>query len=73
MKIVSPGPATTRLMKFVDVSSWLIDFGHAELAADLQSPHGALFSAAPLGGWKTMMSPTLGSPKRLPRRLTSTR
>ena len=30
-------------------------------------------SSAPFGGWKTTMSPTDGSPKRMPMRFTSTR
>src|SRR4051794_36011694 len=66
----SPGPATTRLMKFTSAlrgvafrHTWPIGGG---------SPHMSS-SSAPVGGWKTTTSPTSGSEKRAPMRLTSTR
>ena len=37
------------------------------------SPHVSPLPSAPAGGWKTTISPTFGSLKRLPSRLTSTR
>ena len=68
--IVSPGPATMRLMKFVSALVFVgAGHGWSSLCA---TPHSFAFSA-PLGGWKTVTSPTFGSPKRFPIRLTSTR
>jgi len=70
MAMRSPGPATTRLMKF-----WSDSF-------DVGCEHGwprpmrapQVFDDAPAGGWKTTMSPMLGeSPSSCPTRLTKTR
>src|SRR5215208_2985878 len=66
----SPGPATIRLMKFTSACArvgWLQTSPCCGLV-----PHWLLRSAPP-GGWKTTMSPTLGSPKCMPTRLTRTR
>src|SRR4051812_2448267 len=68
--MLSPGPATTRLMKFslarsaVGLSQAWPGFGRLE---------PQVFSSAPAGGWKTTTSPTSGLVKRSPIRLTSTR
>src|SRR5215217_1605592 len=67
----SPGPATTRLMKLT--SALLADsFRHTWPSGGWPPPHW-LPCSAPVGGWKTTTSPTSGSPKRAPIRLTSTR
>src|SRR5215213_7534370 len=67
----SPGPATTRLMKFTSARS---SVGSAQtwLGGGGPPPH-SLERSAPAGGWKTTTSPTDGSLKREPMRLTSTR
>src|SRR5215210_7307421 len=67
----SPGPATTRLMKFTSARS-CVGWSHAWLGGGGPPPH-SLASSAPAGGWKTTTSPTEGSLKRAPMRLTSTR
>src|SRR3954447_11966856 len=68
--IVSPGRPTTRLMKLTDA---FVGVGrpHAWPSRRGGSPQGSL--SDPAGGWKTTTSPTSGSPKRLPSRLTRTR
>src|SRR4051794_41720730 len=65
----SPPTPTTRLMKFVFERS-LVGSAHAWLGG-LGAPHS--LTSAPTGGGKTRMSPTLGSPKCSPRRVTRTR
>src|ERR687894_1534592 len=68
--IRSPGPATTRLTKLTSARSGV---GSSQTSpAPGWDPHWSPFSA-PAGGWKTMTSPTVGSPKRLPIRLTRIR
>src|SRR5262245_48666583 len=71
MAILSPGPATTRLMKFTSARS-LVGSAHAWLGGGGPPPH-SLDCSAPAGGWKTTTSPTFGSVKRAPMRLTGTR
>src|SRR5688572_385551 len=67
----SPGPATMRLMKF---TSALSSVGRAQTSPSGGGPPPHVLSwSAPAGGWKTTTSPTSGSPKRAPIRLTSTR
>src|SRR3954447_13162600 len=66
----SPGPATTRLMKFTSALV-LVGRSHAAPGGRRSSPH--VLDSEPAGGWKTTTSPTCGSLKRLPSRLTSTR
>ena len=67
----SPGPATTRLMKFTSALSE-VGLSHTWPFGGWPPPH-SLPRSAPAGGWKTTMSPTSGFPKRSPIRLTSTR
>src|SRR4051795_8755247 len=70
MRMTSPGPATTRLMKFTfDLPC--VGLSQAEFSSLVRSPQ--LSVSEPVGGWKTTMSPTFGSLKRWPMRLTSTR
>src|SRR5829696_3489697 len=69
--IVSPGPATTRLMKLTSARS-SVGSSQASPAGGSPPPHW-LPCSAPAGGWNTTMSPTWGSLKRAPIRLTSTR
>ncbi len=59
-----------RLMKFTSARVG-VACAHGWLGRR-RAPHWFSFSA-PAGGWKTVTSPTLGSPKLLPIRLTSTR
>src|SRR3954447_26856496 len=66
----SPGPATTRLMKFT--SAFLRVGFRQTCPSGGGAPHMSSCSA-PVGGWKTTTSPTSGSEKRAPMRLTSTR
>src|SRR3954453_5731672 len=66
----SPGPATTLLMKFTS-ALWGVAFRHTWPIGGC-SPHMSSCSA-PVGGWNTTTSPTPGSEKRAPMRLTSTR
>src|SRR4051812_12914740 len=70
MDTVSPGPATTRLMK---LTSDLVDVGRLQASSGFLSGSPQVFVSAPLGGWNTTISPISGSLKRLPSRLTSTR
>src|SRR3954452_5040450 len=70
MRSLSPGPATTRLMKFTSARS-PVGLSHAWPAGGWPAPQ--VFSSAPAGGWKTTTSPTDGFEKRSPIRLTSTR
>src|SRR4051794_20803967 len=70
MRILSPGPATTRLMKLTSERSG-VGLSQAWPAGGWPDPH--TFSSAPAGGWKTTTSPTDGFEKRSPMRLTSTR
>src|SRR5688572_16650959 len=58
-------------MKFTSARS-VLGSRHTSPGGGEPPPHFAPLSA-PAGGWKTTMSPTLGSPKREPMRLTSTR
>src|ERR1700755_2543643 len=71
MYSVSPGPATTRLMKFT-LASCDVGWSQACPAGGWPEPQ-VLSCSAPEGGWKTTMSPTCGAEKRAPMRLTSTR
>jgi hypothetical protein len=71
IEIRSPGAATTRLMKF-SVDFVLVGVAQTWLGGGGPPPHSLEFSA-PAGGWKTTTSPTFGSLKRAPMRLTSTR
>src|SRR5215203_3387248 len=66
----SPGPATTRLMKLT--SAFLVVGFRQTWPSGGGAPHMSSCSA-PVGGWKTTTSPTSGSEKRAPMRLTSTR
>src|SRR5215217_42429 len=69
--IRSPGPATTRLMKFTSAFS---SVGRLQTWPSGGGPLPQVLScSAPAGGWKTTTSPTSGSPKRAPIRLTRTR
>src|ERR1700712_2667063 len=70
MYTVSPGPATTRLMKLT-LARVAVGRSHAWSAFFSASPQVLL--SAPAGGWKTTTSPTSGALKRFPSRLTSTR
>ena len=73
MASLSPGPATTRLMKLTsDLPEVGVPQGCGWPSPWLGFPHWTSCSE-PLGGWKTRISPTSGSEKRLPMRLTSTR
>ena len=70
--IRSPPTPTTRLMK-VCLDCCGVGAGHGWSSACWAPQRGGV-SSAPAGGWKVMMSPTLGSaPRRWLRRLTSTR
>src|SRR5690349_18283810 len=71
IRSLSPGPATMRLMKF---TSARVDVGLSQgwPAGGWPEPQ-VLSCSAPAGGWKTTTSPTSGSEKRAPMRLTSTR
>ena len=66
---VSPGPATTRLMKLTS-SFRGTDSGQTE-SGEWATPQR--WALAPTGGWKTTTSPTLGLENECPMRLTSTR
>src|SRR3954454_9817051 len=66
----SPGPATTRLMKFTSARR-RVGLRHTWPLGG-SSPHMSS-CPAPAGGWKTTTSPTSGSENRAPMRLTSTR
>src|SRR3954469_23873641 len=67
---LSPGPATTRLMKFTE--SFLgTGSGQTDLGSCRAPQRGS--PSAPSGGWKTTTSPTAGFEKEWPMRLTSTR
>src|SRR5215217_1668185 len=69
--IRSPGPATTRLMKFTSAFS---SVGRLQTWPSGGGPLPQVLScSAPAGGWKTTTSPTSGVVKRAPIRLTSTR
>src|SRR3954452_18385398 len=70
MYSVSPGPATTRLMKLT-LAFWPVGRSQAWSGFLSASPH--VFVSDPAGGWKTTISPMCGLLKRLPSRLTSTR
>src|SRR5215218_4115838 len=70
MYSVSPGPATTRLMK---LTLALVPVGRPHAWSGFLSGSPQVLLSEPAGGWKTTTSPTSGSLKRLPRRLTSTR
>src|SRR5215211_7856411 len=67
----SPGPATMRLMKLTSARSG-VSLRHTWPVGGGPLPHMSSCSA-PAGGWKTTTSPTSGSEKRAPMRLTSTR
>src|SRR3954470_13734478 len=70
MRMMSPGPATTRLMKLT--LAWpAVGLSQAAFSSFVRSPHVSV--SEPAGGWKTTMSPTFGSLKRWPMRLTRTR
>src|SRR5262249_21226110 len=71
IRMRSPGPATTRLMKFTSARSG-VGLSHGWPAGGWPEPQ-VLSCSAPAGGWKTTMSPTWGLEKRSPIRLTSTR
>src|SRR4051794_34470907 len=71
IRSLSPGPATTRLMKFTSARS-AVGLSQAWPAGGWPEPQ-VLSCSAPAGGWKTTMSPTSGLVKRAPMRLTSTR
>ncbi len=68
--IVSPGPATMRLMKF---TSAFCDVAFGQGCRGSWGTAHCSSLSAPVGGWKTVTSPTAGFPKLLPMRLTSTR
>src|SRR3954447_1777168 len=72
IRIRSPGPPTIRLMNVVSatVGVSLMQIWPSGGCAAHCPPAG---DSAPAGGWNTSTSPTDGSPKRLPSRLTSTR
>ena len=61
MVSVSPGVATTRLMKFVSAGS-STGSGQGSPGGSGCSPQVSVVSA-PFGGWKTTMSPISGSLK----------
>src|SRR3954452_16259615 len=67
----SPGPATMRLMKLTS-ARFGVSFRQTWPIGGGPPPHMSSCSA-PSGGWKTTTSPTSGSEKRAPMRLTSTR
>src|SRR4051794_23041000 len=67
----SPGPATMRLMKLTS-ARFGVSFRQTCPIGGGPPPHMSSCSA-PSGGWKTTTSPTSGSEKRAPMRLTSTR
>src|SRR3954466_1180262 len=67
----SPGPATMRLMKLTS-ARFGVSFRQTWPMGGGPPPHMSSCSA-PSGGWKTTTSPTSGSEKRAPMRLTSTR
>src|SRR3954453_377605 len=67
----SPGPATMRLMKLTS-ARFGVSFRQTCPIGGGPPPHLSSCSAPP-GGWKTTTSPTSGSEKRAPMRLTSTR
>src|SRR3954447_9270662 len=71
MEILSPGPATIRLMKFTSARC-AVGRSQTWPAGGWSPPH-MLSCSAPSGGWKTTTSPTSGSLKRAPMRFTSTR
>src|SRR3954454_21912948 len=66
----SPGPATTRLMKFTE-SGLETGFAHGAPSRGLAPQR--LSVSAPSGGWNTTTSPTSGLVNECPIRLTSTR
>ena len=70
MYSVSPGPATTRLMK---LTLALVAVGRPQAWSGFLFGSPQVLLSEPAGGWKTTTSPTSGALKRLPRRLTSTR
>src|SRR5215213_1678769 len=67
----SPGPATMRFMKLTS-AFWGVGASQTWPSGGGPEPQ-VLSSSAPAGGWKTTTSPTPGSLKRAPIRLTSTR
>src|ERR1700712_2607120 len=67
---VSPGPATTRLMK---LTLALVAVGRSQAWSGFFCGSPQVLLSEPAGGWKTTISPTSGLLKRLPSRLTSTR
>src|SRR3954454_21026736 len=67
----SPGPATMRLMKLTS-ARFGVSFRQTWPIGGGPPPHMSSCSA-PSGGWKTTTSPTSGSEKRAPMRVTSTR
>src|SRR3954464_7252428 len=70
IRMTSPGPAATRLMKLTFALPG-VGRSHAAFSSRLWSPQVSV--SEPSGGWKTTTSPTFGSLKRWPIRLTSTR
>src|SRR3954454_12484472 len=71
IRSLSPGPATTRLMKLTSARS-AVGLPHGVPGGGGPEPQ-VLSCSAPAGGWKTTTSPTSGVEKRAPMRLTSTR
>src|SRR3954451_7477863 len=70
IRMMSPGPATTRLMKLT--FAWpAVGLSQAAFSSLVPSPHVSV--SEPAGGWNTTMSPILGSLNRWPMGLTSTR
>src|SRR4051794_26514401 len=61
MRMTSPGPATTRLMKLTfDLPG--VGWSQAAFSSLLRSPQVSV--SEPCGGWKTTMSPTFGALER---------
>ena len=70
---VSPGPATTRLMKLTLGAGRASAWRTAAPGVRLRRRTGRRSRSAPAGGWKTTMSPTSRVAEVVPTRLTSTR
>src|SRR4051812_33482891 len=61
MRMTSPGPATTRLMKFT--FAWPgVGWSHAAFSSLLRSPQVSV--SEPCGGWEGTVSPPVGALER---------